>query len=263
MWENNETFAGGYGATDSNAGGFMNTSTNFGTPGGSAKKQGMRKNQNIVAVTIRSVLNMQGEGVQIADTPVHMVVICGIVRGVEESSSKTVYTIDDHTGVIDVTQFHEEEDAAGMGGVAEGLYARVHGTVRNSGGNITVLSFKIQQVEDPNMITTHILEVIHHRMKLQQILTKKEGGASTGGAQPVLANSSLQQRGAGGSAAELVCDAIRSFGSANGVNKQMMRQALAGKLAAATIDETVEQLLGDGMIYSTTDEDHFLVIDQP
>jgi len=237
----------------------MNTSTNFGTPGG-AKKPTARKNQNIVAVTIRNVLNMQGDAVKVADTPVNMVVLCGIVRSVEESSSKTTYIIDDHTGVIQVTQFHEEEDTAGAG-VAEGLYARVHCTVRNSHGTPTALAFKIQQIEDHNMITTHMLEVIHHRLKLQQIHQKKEGGAEVGATQPVLANSSLQEKTGGGSAAELVCNAIRSFGSNSGVNEAMMQQALAGKLSANVIKDTVRSLLCDGMIYSTTDEDHFLVID--
>ena len=48
-------------------------------------------------------------------------------------------------------------------------YCQVFGSVRTQAGKKYIMIFRILPVEDPNVITTHILEVIHTPLKLQQI----------------------------------------------------------------------------------------------
>ncbi|KAF2345749.1 Nucleic acid-binding OB-fold [Trinorchestia longiramus] len=108
MWNNPGGFDGDFSGTTGGAGGgsgggFMNTTAQFGSP--AAKKE--RRSQNIIATTVKCILDCQEESFTIEGTEVNMVCLVGIIRSVDISSTKISYTLDDHTGVIDVLRYPE------------------------------------------------------------------------------------------------------------------------------------------------------------
>lgn len=273
MWNNTGGFGGdfdgGYSGQDGGAaaaggGGFMNSPGQFNSPGAGAKKE--RRNQNLIATSIKTILDCQEDPFMIEDLEVHMVVIVGIVRSVEITSTKISYSIDDHTGIIDVLRYPDgdSDDNSQPDALAEGVYARVYGPVRSHQEKKHIIGFKVAQVEDPNMVTTHLLEVLHQKMKIKKLMEADQGAA--GGVGSVLPNSSLRSGPevpgkTGGSDRDMVYAAIKSSTSDVGMSKTMMITVLRGKLSAEKIEKVVEELAAEGAIYTTHDDDHFMVIE--
>lgn len=108
-----------------------------------------------------------------------MVTIVAIVRGIDTSSTKITYTLEDFTGRIDAHYWLEEGATLNAPDVMEGTYARVYGTVRTTGGKKTVMIFKLLSVSDPNEVNTHILEVLSARYKAEEYA--KHGGSAPSG----------------------------------------------------------------------------------
>lgn len=76
-------------------GGFLDESVN-GTEGG--KKSSQNNIKNIVPVLIKHITGTRGD-LCIAGKSVHIVTIVGIVRHIEQETTKISYTIQDDTGV--------------------------------------------------------------------------------------------------------------------------------------------------------------------
>ncbi|KAF2357856.1 Replication protein A C-terminal [Trinorchestia longiramus] len=263
MWNNPGGFDGDFSGTTGggSGGGFMNTTAQFGSP--AAKKE--RRSQNIIATTVKCILDCQEESFTIEGMEVNMVCLVGIIRSVDISSTKISYTLDDHTGVIDVLRYPEgdAEETNENDALAEGVYARVFGPVRSLQEKRHILGFRVVQVDDPNMITTHVLEVIQQQLMLKKL---KSSGAGEGSG-PVLANSSLLSGpsvpgGSGNSDKDLVYRVIvQGSSSESGISKAAVKASLQRKLAADKIDRLMEELASDGSIYTTVDDEHFMAIE--
>uniref|UniRef100_A0A2P2HYU7 Replication protein A 32 kDa subunit-A-like n=1 Tax=Hirondellea gigas TaxID=1518452 RepID=A0A2P2HYU7_9CRUS len=273
MWNNTGSgfgggdFDGGYSNNEgagSAGGGFMNSPGQFNTPN-AAKRE--RRIQNIMSTSIRDILECNDESYTIEGMEVNMVVLVGIVRSVEISATKISYGIDDHTGIIDVLRYPDGDvdENVTPDALAEGVYARVYGPVRRHQDKRHVIGFKVEQIENPNLVTSHILEVIHQRLKVKQLENTQGGGG--GGAGAVLQNSTLQNipNVAAGSSLgpekDMLFAAIRSTTSEAGISKAELKSLLAGKLNADKIERLVDELSSEGIIYTTHDDDHFLAIE--
>lgn len=274
MWESNQN-AGGFDAGFAGDGGFMNNSS-IDTPGKSGPKKAARGSQCLAAVTCRMLLdNANQEGLVIEGFRVNMLKLVGLIRKVDESSIKITYTIDDHTGQMEVTSFVEDSDdgsAPTTMALAEGQYAKVFGNIRWFNGKPSITCFKMFQIEDPNLITTHLLEVIHQSQMLLKLSNGQGEGVSNGNdvVKPVLENSTLAAipampgAGGGNKPEDVVVNIIKKQLQINamcpGVSKDLIKNS-APEFTNAQIEKAVDYLLGQGMIYSSMDEDHFLLID--
>lgn len=93
----------------------------------------------------------------------------GIVRNIDNSSTKITYTIEDHTGQIDAYLWLEEEARKQkIPQVMQNNYLRVHGSIRMSGGVKSIMIFNMATVTSPNEVTTHLLEVLTARYKAEK-----------------------------------------------------------------------------------------------
>jgi len=268
MWEN-----GGFGAE---AGGFMNES-NIEANANVETKKGGRGPQRLASVTCSMLNDNTQESLIIEGFEFSMLKLVGLVRKVDESSTKTSYVIDDHTGQVNVTQFNEENDDgthSAASGVAEGHYVKLYGNIRFYQGKPSVLCFKITQIEDPNLITTHLLEVVQQSHMLSSLMNGGAGGKIKNEPQqvftPVLENSTVQAipkmpgREDGQSVHDVVVriikNTISSDPNCSGVSRDLIKVSVKN-FSAAEVDQSIDYLQGQGMIYSSLDEDHFLMID--
>lgn len=92
--------------------------------------------------------------------------LVGILRDYEVQSTKATYRIEDHTGEIKAIWWLENDtdNAPNLPPVKEGNYVQVFGSLRNQEGEKLIMVLKMFPVEDCNIITNHLLQVIHARL---------------------------------------------------------------------------------------------------
>lgn len=282
MWNSTGGGYGDGGFDSSNAGGgFMDTSAQFGTPGQGEKKA--RRSQNLVPITIKQIQQSAEDTITVADMEVHMVQIVGLIRSVDVTSTKITYTISDSTGTIDCVQWLEsdnEDDDGSRAALMENTYCRLAGSVRSHQGKRNLMIFKIAPVTDLNLITTHILQVMHSQLKLENISKMQKDGGMGGGGMSMggggmshsLVGAGNFDGGSGGGGSfsgmsgltgqqNMVYQVINQVKDEQGVSRDQIYGSLMGKVNRGQVDEQLEFLSSEGHIYSTIDDDHFRTTD--
>ncbi|XP_027231867.1 replication protein A 32 kDa subunit [Penaeus vannamei] len=286
MWNSGgDGFDGGYGGAAE--GGFMNSQAQMETPGQGEKKA--RRSQNLVPVTVKSIIDSTEDTLQIAGMDVHMIMVVGLIRAVDVTSTKITYTIDDTTGLIDAVQWIDADQEGGddgsKGPLMEMTYCRIAGSVRSHQGKRNLMVFRIVPITDLNFITTHILEVIHAQLKLQHIETLQNSGGmrSMSGPSGMMSNSLVGATGLDGGMGgmggagsggmgnmhglegvdHLVYQTISMCKNKQGVGRDVLYSTLKGKAGPPQVDKSLEFLSIEGHIYSTVDDDHFKSTESP
>lgn len=92
--------------------------------------------------------------------------LVGILRDYEVQSTKATYRIEDHTGEIKAIWWLENDSdtVPNLPPVKEGNYVQVFGSIRNQEGDKMIMVLKMFPVEDCNLVTNHLLQVIHVRL---------------------------------------------------------------------------------------------------
>ncbi|XP_071441200.1 replication protein A 32 kDa subunit [Hetaerina americana] len=263
-----------------NAAGFY--SPNADSSGGDQKKE-IRRQMNVVPVTISQVLQAGDDGLKIGDINVHLATIVGVVKSVEISSTKITYVIQDDTGSINASIFIDTGDGndASNQPVVENSYYRLVGSIRMVQGKPFLMALKMMPLCELNELTTHLLEVIHTNVTAQQLLKKKENlsipavnnntslpnslmGASFDGRS---ANAMPGYGAAGGlmngftPQQQLVYNAIQNCMEGTGIHKSAIANSIRGRVSPKEIENILEFLSNEGHIYSTIDEEHFKTTD--
>jgi len=258
-----------------NAGGFMEQGigSQAVTPGGEKRKRA----QNLCPVKISDIEMSSEECLKIEGREVGMVDIVGEVKNVDQSATKTIYTISDNTGEIEAVHW-TDADSSDMSSTAvtEGMKGRVIGSVRSQSGKKHIMVYRISPLESIEEEKSHQLECLYAKLKLRQLSQKENQaiGANFGGG---LSNSmvgSSSMMGSSNVGATSINNA--SFGNPKydtvfkllsgctreeGLSRDEMYENLRGKLSIRDLNDALEYLSGEGHIYSTTDEDHFKTTD--
>nr|XP_050854009.1 uncharacterized protein LOC127065558 isoform X2 [Vespula vulgaris] len=108
-------------------GGFLND-----TPSLSEDKN-LRRAQNIVPVMIGQIIRSSAD-FQIWEIPVRMLTFIGILRKVNESTTKITYDIEDETGVITTVRWLEVNKTIPEPTLEINTYVRVYGLLRDQNG---------------------------------------------------------------------------------------------------------------------------------
>ncbi|RXG71300.1 Replication protein A 32 kDa subunit [Armadillidium vulgare] len=227
-------------------------------------------------------MNSPGQG-----TPqvkkVSMVVIVGLIRSVDVSSTKTTYVLEDSTGEIEGVQWETSDSPdpmnlktkIGMVHLMEMTYCKVIGSLRTQREKKHIMIFNIVPVIDLNRITTHLLEVLHTSAKIQEIQNKKMNGA--GPANPNFNNSFSQQvtqpfqgnvgnmstdnsHGLAGNQ-KLIYQIIKLNTDESGIHKQAIYDSTSAKVNRATVDKVLDDLTSEGLIFTSIDDFHFKTAD--
>lgn len=119
-----------------------------------------RRNNCITPVTIfqlKSAEKNSDDAFYIDGKDCGQIVVMGVVREVDVKSTKMSVNLEDHTGIIDVIQWLDDEPAA-TSECREGMYVKAVGHVKAlANGNKNVTAFKVSPVTDYNEITHHLL----------------------------------------------------------------------------------------------------------
>lgn len=182
---------------------------------------------------IKQVLDSSDDGLSLFDLNMGIVTFVAIVRNVDHSSTKITYRLEDHTGQIDAHHWLEEGDSLNSPQVAINAYARVFGSVRNQGSGKTIMIFRLEPMQTINELTNHMLEVLNAYYRAEAISKgvgstsggdKNTGfGTAFGGGNTFGAGSSDNGLGLD-SKHQLVYDAIKKYGTEDGISIQELRR---------------------------------------
>uniref|UniRef100_A0A8D9ECX7 Replication protein A 32 kDa subunit n=1 Tax=Cacopsylla melanoneura TaxID=428564 RepID=A0A8D9ECX7_9HEMI len=255
MWNSDENnYDGG--------GGFDQSST-------SEKKGGKQNEQKtIFPVTVRQILETPHERVKVNDMEVHLATIMGIVKSVDISSIKVNYLVQDNTGILSCVHWIDAEDH-GYKPLKENTFVKIVGHIKSlQDGKKNLMIYSAQYVEDFNEVTSHMLEVVLIPLKAEKMKTVTQGDnyakmqlQSNYGNDSSMNNSSVGVTGASGDAAKIM-QVIRSFKNDNyGVDINTIVSNLAIKMPLQQVKNIVEELINEGHIYTTIDDNHFQTVD--
>lgn len=216
------------------------------------------------------------------------VIVIGVIRHVDVRATKHTYTLEDHTGTVEVV--HWTEDDTAQSDIREGMYVRVVGHIKAHNNKNTLNAFKIHQIEDVNEITCHLLEVIYTHLNAVRGPIAADGGRAgpAGGFNGNPVSPSLRQMGQQGHQQQqqqrppaasaygqqqqqhqqapnglthdqnTILECIKSSTSDSGMSIQEILDMLPKpQFNEALIRKVVDFLGNEGHVYSTIDDDHY------
>ena len=257
------------------------------TPDGKAK--GDKNRHSLIPTTINQLKNAPANpagdnGYTIDGRELNQITIVGMILSADEQTTNLQYTLDDGTDQIVVKMWVDQEQddafAERRAQWKEGAIVRVIGNMRAFNNMKSVVAYSIQPITDYNEYTFHFLEVIHTHLRFTkgappQAAPTGYGGAALGGAAgasygaiPGGGGAAAAQQGGQmygqaqqqGSLESLVLSFFQTKGeeSESGCTVADAAQALVNNGATADqVRQYVEQLVSDGHLYSTIDDDHF------
>ncbi|KAJ8937304.1 hypothetical protein NQ314_011943 [Rhamnusium bicolor] len=249
---------------ESAGGGFLNnTATQVDSP---AKKGTVRRLQSVVPVVIRQIRDSREDEFKLFGMNTQILNLVGILRDYEVQSTKATYNIEDHTGQIKAIWWLENDgdSAPNLPAVKEGSYVQVFGSLRNQDGEKILMVLRMFLVEDANIITNHLLQVIHTRLAAEAM--SKSSVTNNPGA--ALANSmsfmdeNMVDNGQMGltSMQEKIFKILQTDNTTAGLSRQSVLNQFPPN-QQREVNTALDFLINEGHAYSTIDNDHFKVTD--
>ncbi|KYM89297.1 Replication protein A 32 kDa subunit [Atta colombica] len=238
MW-NNESSMG--------EGGFMNDSMQSTGTG----KKGPQNDKTIVPVLIKHITSTTGD-LQIAGRTVNVLSLVGIVRHIEQDTTKISFNIQDDTGTLTAIMWLEADKNPAECNTCTQIntYVRVYGLIRTQNNQRHVLILRMYPLEDLNDLTCHFMEVMYVILKASKPAEETN----------LPSNSSLMvDNTMSGMSSEQVAvlEVVRSANEAEcGIEKRDIL-AQVPKHIISRLDEILDFLLCEGHIYTTSSEDFF------
>jgi replication factor A2 len=219
-----------------------------------------------------------GSDFKIDGEAVTQICFIGQIRNVVVQSLKFTYKLDDGTGTIDVHKWLEDDDRTAVENgslvpIQQDTYVKAFGRLKELNGRRHAVSTFIREIQDHNEVSCHLLDSTLVHLQMTRGPPGKGGNAKSGAAH----GENMDVDMGGGD----------EFGGGNGVKKDLSKLSpgarkvftyIAGekqgydgvhvsRVAAATgieyskVMEFSEELLNQGMIFSTADEMTWAVLD--
>lgn len=227
-------------------GGFLNESTSF-----SEDKKKSQIVQNIVPAMIMHIINSTGE-LKLWGNRVHVVTFVGILRKVEEATTKILYEIEDDTGKITGHRWLEANNTAPQETWKLNTYYRVFGLPRDINGTRQIMILRIMPVEDLNELTNHLLEVTYVALKRKKAVEASSQNSDFSDGRTLFTECP------GMTPEQVIVFKLIQAGNDTdcGVERSEIKKRVP-KHILPQVDDIIEFLTSEGHIYSTYTDDQF------
>ena len=242
-------------------GGFLDKT--FGeSPASQDRKQ--KKKPGIVPITAAGILNatyqLGTDAFVLNEVPLHQVTLVGMISSVTENRTNLSFEINDFTGTVNVKRWLDQDENGEEYEEArfrEDTYVRVFGYIKRFDENKKhVVAFHMVPVTDFNEITMHMFEVIYASLSIQKQKASNADNTTHFG------NNSFSAQGDLGPETGNMSKSQRRIYEM--VNQVTLQQGIfIGDLVTRlnmseqSVRDDLEHLSNEGLIYSTTDDDHF------
>lgn len=217
-------------------------------------KKGGKRADNLVPIMIGH-LNSSGPELLLFGQQVRVVSILGIIRNIEQVTTKVTYTVEDETGTIKAIKWNAAEDESESKEplLNVGSYAHVYGLPREQDGEKHVLVLRICPLKNLNDLTNHLAEVVYVAQaaaSAQHPIKKPGAVADTTSAMQNLECTGMDKDQA------FVFQIINSDTSENGIERDDIKAKVPPNVKSK-VDDILEFLAGEGHIYTTRTDNHF------
>ncbi|KAI6646106.1 Replication protein A 32 kDa subunit [Oopsacas minuta] len=197
---------------------------------------------------------------------VNQVRLVGQVRTVQETNTYCGYTLNDSSGaLVEVKRWTNVDDGVKeqnvRADIREGTYCCVIGNLRSFGDKTNIGCFTIYPLKSMNEITRHLLEVSHAYLEMthahyrsesmQMDSTPSTSTSTTPGIVAAQVNSVLSP------IHRDTCEVLRNCHKQFGLHIDEVVGRLGAKYSAEDIRKALEFLCSEGLVFNSSDEDHF------
>lgn len=275
----------GYGAAGpTDGGGFVaNGDSSSQNPNAARREYGK---DTLRPITIKQALQAEHPDADpvLDGAPLGQVTLVGRIRNVTTQSTHHMYNLDDGTGAIDVKQWIDpevlgggmdvdEEEGGKKKDLVEGVYARVYGNLGQYGKR-NVIARNMRVVTDHNEVQCHLLEAAVVHLSLTRGPPGQAQKAVNGGGamQGVEMSDGMGLDGAGQAGggrnlpAGLSPAARRVYhclNTSNQTNEGLHMQDIATRLGMdmGEVAKGGDELLNNGLVYTTVDDQTWAILD--
>lgn len=241
---------------------------NVGSPGAGGSQK-PKAAQSLRPVSVKQILEsnslFQDSPLLVDGKELTQVVIVGRVNKVNVTATAIVYTIDDGSGVIDVKKFiepNEEDQGNGIPIIQDGGYLKVIGRVKVFNLKKSVDAHKIMTVASVDEICHHILSITFTHLSITKPKPTARHGNAAGGDGTTFTGAAFGVAGGiSGDFTSIQRQIMSLFQqythTTEGGDVNDICIALRGTTTADQIRAEIEQLMNEGHLYCTLDENHY------
>lgn len=232
---------------DNSKGGFLNDTQSV------SGEKNLKRVQNVIPVMIGQILRSSGD-FEIWGIPARMVTILGVLRSVNESTTKITYEIEDETGAITAVRWLEANKTMPEPSLEINSYVRVVGLLREQNGTKQIFVLRISPLEELNELTNHLLEVTYVTLKAEQLFKEK----NTDNVPLNLDDDMKTANDCSGMSPEqaTIFNIIQADTSDSGIERSVVRARTPAHILR-DVDNIIHFLISEGHIYTTCTDDHF------
>ncbi|CZR63456.1 probable replication protein A subunit [Phialocephala subalpina] len=275
----NYGYGGGYSTTSygeqggANGGGFMGGSQQGSQEGGGSKTYGK---DTVRPVTIKQILEAHqphpDSDFKIDGSEVTQLSFVGQIHSIASQTTNHTFQIDDGTGLVDVKQWIDsDQDPEHVRPLPkEGEYIHVWGRLKAFNNKRHVGAHVIRPITDFNEVSMVLLEATAVHLYFVRGPPETPGMKSEGGGQGMFVDSNgggaIQNVGGKPMPATLSATGRKVFGllqshpqNNEGLHVSMIAAQLG--LQANDVFKAGDELLGEGMIYTTVDDETWAVLE--
>lgn len=222
------------------------------TQGSSTGRKGSQNNdRSIIPVLIKHITSST-EDLQIAGRTVNTLKLVGIIRHIEQDTTKISFTIEDDTGTVSAMMWLEADKDPAESNICTQVntYVRIFGVLRTQSNQRFVMILRMHPLESLNDLTAHFMEVLYITSMARK--PAEETMLHTN-------NSSMIDSTMSGMSPEQVAvlEVVRSANEAEcGIEKKNILVQIP-KHIIPRVNEILDFLLCEGHIYTTSSEDFF------
>ncbi len=202
--------------------------------------------------------------------PTTQVTLVGQVRSVNAQTINVAYRIDDGTGSVDVKKWIENGKEDTTPQFAVDTYVRIYGRLNSYNGKRHVTAHYIRAIEDFNEVNYHFLEATYVHLSLTKQAGaggRQQGGDGTDGGDSMFVDGGYGGANSAGAQERLApCSrnarTIYNFLANSSAEGAHLNQVASGTgLQVRDIMSATEELLGQGIIYTTEDDETWAILD--
>ncbi|EFA09169.1 replication protein A2 [Tribolium castaneum] len=243
----------------SNNGGFVNDDNQGST---AKKKQQVRRMQSVVPLFISHILECTDEEFNLYGMPVHFADVVGVLKDFEVQTTKATCTIEDHSASIKAIMWLETDNdtVTALPPVKENCYVRVFGSVRTQDGEKMIMILKILPVDDLNIVTNHLLEIIQAKLYAERLADGRLPAANLSTTVATTSTSAAANNSSGLKPMQVkIINLLKPIKSRTGLSRSEIMQHFGAQAREAEV--ALDFLLDEGHVYTTVDTDHYKATD--
>jgi len=275
-WNNNNFDSGGYGDSGG-GGGFQASSQPSGDSGtgGSFRGKGRdgeaRAPSTLIALTCRQCLlaDLSDGKCRVDNADVSLVSLVGQIHSIVSTSITISFTLDDGTCEIQARMFSRDTELSkgdGLDLVTEFNYVRLTGRIQEMNGARSFLGTNLKKITDFNEVTFHGIEALHNHIR-NTVGLPSANAPNQQNQQQMQFNKAMPgafSAAAPGGATDdrkILYAFFLNSSVSSSIGTSIHEASEATRIPYEKCAVMIRELADDGMLYSTSDENHFKAID--